>query len=408
MSEESFRLQVESHPETQLLQTLHLGLQHTVQVVSLFDKIYLIERYKAERMPPLRLDEPALLKQLYTTGKLEAEALRPLLPPRQSARIDFLIDDQTSSTLPEASAPLAANPAAAAEAEAGHDPLQALLYQAMGRFARQSEADEAPPAAPSTRAQSTEQERPAASPAESSPAATTASRPPIQLLTAPLVQEALQNALEQQQQRLEQSQQLHQQLQSQTAQVRQALEALPHMQARMDRLQAQLEQWQNDMERHHLTRDHLLAHTQQELSQVQQELQPLLADGLALQKVLREQRFPPQSQMDERLDCLADMLDQVVQQRRWVHALQQQASYRELENSRLQLLQQRRQALRADIASLQAAIAQLEQINQEILNADPLCVPEPVPALALHELARLEHELQILNHDPALSEGDTV
>lgn len=405
MSEDSFRLQVESHPETQLLQTLHLGLQHTVQVVSLFDKIYLIERYKAERMPPLRLNEPALLKQLYTTGKLEAEALRPLLPPRQSASIDFLIDDHSSSTLPEVSDSPAAE--TAASAEGGHDPLQALLYQAMSRFARQSEADEVAPTTQNARPQVTDPERPAARPAESSPAAPATSRPPIQLLTAPLVQEALQNALEQQQQRLEQSQQLHQQLQSQTDQVRQALDTLPHMQARMDRLQAQLEQWQNDMERHHLTRDHLLAHTQQELSQVQQELQQLLADGLALQKVLREQRFPPQSQMDERLDCLADMLDQVVQQRRWVHALQQQASYQVLENSRLQLLQQRRQALRTDIASLQAAIAQLEQINQEILNADPLCVPEPVPALALHELARLEQELQILNHDPALAEGET-
>lgn len=402
MSEDSFRLQVESHPETQLLQTLHLGLQHTVQVVSLFDKIYLIERYKAERMPPLRLDEPALLKQLYTTGKLEAEALRPLLPPRQSASIDFLIDDHSSSTLPEVSDSPAAE--TAASAEGGHDPLQALLYQAMSRFARQSEAAAAP--APDK----AESPPPAADVVrDAAPAqpAVSAERPPIQLLTAPLVQEALQNALEQQQQRLEQSQQLHQQLQSQTTEVRQALDTLPHMQARMDRLQAQLEQWQNDMERHHLTRDHLLAHTQQELSQVQQELQQLLADGLALQKVLREQRFPPQSQMDERLDCLADMLDQVVQQRRWVHALQQQASYQVLENSRLQLLQQRRQALRTDIASLQAAIAQLEQINQEILNADPLCVPEPVPALALHELARLEQELQILNHDPALAEGET-
>ncbi|MBF2052175.1 MAG: hypothetical protein IGS03_01775 [Candidatus Sericytochromatia bacterium] len=402
MSEDSFRLQVESHPETQLLQTLHLGLQHTVQVVSLFDKIYLIERYKAERMPPLRLDEPALLKQLYTTGKLEAEALRPLLPPRQSASIDFLIDDQSSSTAPEASEQNEATTAPAAGA--GHDPLQALLYQAMSRFARQSEANVAP--APDNAESQPPAATDAASIADPAQPAISAERPPIQLLTAPLVQEALQNALEQQQQRLEQSQQLHQQLQNQTTEVRQAFDTLPHMQARMDHLQAQLEQWQSDMERHHLTRDHLLAHTQQELSQMQQELQQLLADGLALQKVLREQRFPPQSQMDERLECLADMLDQVVQQRRWVHALQQRASYQALESSRLQLLQQRRQALREDIASLQAAIAQLEQINQEILTADPLCVPEPVPALALHELARLEQELQILNHDPALTEGE--
>ena len=69
---------------------------------------------------------------------------------------------------------------------------------------------------------------------------------------------------------------------------------------------------------------------------------------------------------------------------------------------RLSHLLQRKDELLAAINELQASIEQLDTINQEILNHDPLAVPEPIPALALHELSRLEQELQHVLADPAL------
>ena len=85
-----------------------------------------------------------------------------------------------------------------------------------------------------------------------------------------------------------------------------------------------------------------------------------------------------------------------------MHYLQQQQAFRELESERLQILTRRQTQLKQQVDVLKNSIQGLEQINREILSQDPLAVPEPVPALALHELGRLEHELQMLEADPGL------
>lgn len=395
MKDESFQLQIEQHSDTRLLQTLRLGPQRSVQVLELFDKYYLLERYKGERRPPVQLDEPELIKRLTLAGRLQVEEIEPLLPPVRG--IDILLDD----TVPPAKAT---------------DPLQSRLHTAMARFAAQNpetaEALQLPKPQLSSQAESAYAAHPAlggapvtaSQPAVAEPrlSVTPQASAPLENWTQPLVLQALQLASDNQQKLLEQAHQLKQDVERRSGRVQEALERLPVFQERLDALNQQLEQWQAEMEKHHFSRDSLLERTDEELARLQHQLRQILSEGLALQKVLREHRFPEHSQMQDKLECFEDMLDHVVQQRHWVHYLQQQHAFRTLTRERLKWLQERRQELTAGIARLKDAIQDLEQINREILLQDPLAIPEPVPALALHELSRLEYELQVLESDPAL------
>lgn len=424
MSDE-FQLQIEHHPETHLLQTLRLGPQRSVQVLELFEKYYLLERYKGERRPPIQLDEPALLARLKREGRLDADDVEPLLPP---PRFDVVLDDNGAEPLglsPGAFTPPGFSPS---------DPLESKLQNAMARFAAQNprtaEVLQMPrtsphqPFAPQVQPQAPAPLKSQALPGAAqnaygahpalgaAPAGTPAPDPilsqpatreaPVESFTQPLVQQALQQASDNQQKLLEQAQQLKQDVEQRSERVQRDLDRLPAFQERFDELNQRLEQWQSEMERHHFSRDSLLERTDEDLSRMQRQLRQILSDGLALQKVLREHRFPDRAQMADKLDCFEDMLDHVVQQRHWVHYLQQQHAFRALEQERLKLLEARRKELGVQIARLKDAIQQLEQINREILAQDPLAVPEPVPALALHELSRLEYELQVLEADPAL------
>lgn len=393
MKDEGFQLQIEVHPDTRLLQTVRLGPQRSVQVLELFDKYYLLERYKGERRPPVQLDEAPLLARLAQHERLQAEEIEPLLPPLRG--VDFLLDDQTTP--------------------ASRDPLESKLQSAMARFAAQNpETAEVlnlqssrPPA---TQAESAYAAHPAlgaaAAPADAvrPPVAplVPAERVPVETWTQPLVQQALQQASDNQQHLLEQAHQLKQEVDRRSLRVERSLDSLPAFQEKLDALSQQLEHWQSEMEKHHFSRDSLLERTDEELARLQHQLRQILSEGLALQKVLREHRFPDHGQMGEKLECFEDMLDHVVQQRHWVHYLQQQQAFRQLERERLGHLRQRRDELLGQIDRLKEAIQDLEQINREILARDPLAVPEPVPALALHELSRLEYEMQVLEADPAL------
>ena len=95
------------------------------------------------------------------------------------------------------------------------------------------------------------------------------------------------------------------------------------------------------------------------------------------------------------------MIQKIVDHRHQVNYFLQQQAFHELEQLRISHLRQREQELVQARDELRTTIEQLERINDEILRNDPLAVPEPVPALALHELNRLEHELTILRADPA-------
>ncbi|PKL74784.1 MAG: hypothetical protein CVV27_18750, partial [Candidatus Melainabacteria bacterium HGW-Melainabacteria-1] len=75
---EDFQLQIELHPETHLLQTLRLGPQHTVQLLELFGKYYLLERSKGERRPPIQLDDPLL--RIFAGERLNAIMVRLKMP----------------------------------------------------------------------------------------------------------------------------------------------------------------------------------------------------------------------------------------------------------------------------------------------------------------------------------------
>ncbi|HEY9838954.1 MAG TPA: hypothetical protein V6D23_00760 [Candidatus Obscuribacterales bacterium] len=410
MNGDPFQIQIELHPETHLLQTLRLGPQRSVQILELFGKYYLLERYKGERRPPVQLEEADLISRLAREDRLLADEIEPLLPPLRG--FDIVLDDE------EKPAPLSFSASA--------DPLQSKLQNAMARFAAQNpDTAEAlqwsqalPARAPASPARTTSLPQaesaygahpalgggPAGSPApalEPLPSTVRESRP-IESFTQPLVQQALQQATDNQQKLLEQAQQLKQEVDKRSDKVQRSLDRLPAFQERFDALNQQLEQWQSEMEKHHFSRDSLLERTDEELASLQRQLRQILSEGLALQKVLREHRFPEHSQMLAKLECFEDMLDHVVQQRHWVHYLQQQQAFGALERERLKLLQQRQQELLAQITRLKDAIQHIEQINREILARDPLAVPEPVPALALHELSRLEYELQMLESDPAL------
>lgn len=400
MSDEGFQLQIESHPDTHLLQTLRLDAQRSVQILRLFDKYYLLERNKGERRPPIQLEEASVIQRLKQDGRLAPNDIEALLPPAQG--IDFLVDDSTVA-----------------------DPLASKLQQAMARFAAQNpetaQALQMPKSAPlaqSFQVRSAYESHPALGAIPQPEAQPVASQPeslieqvaeylpareaPLESLTQPVVQQALRQANDNQQKLLEQAQQLKSEVERRSQRVQKDIERLPALQERFEELNQRLEQWQSEMERHHFSRDSLLESTAEELARMQRQLRQILSDGLALQKVLREHRFPNQQAMSDKLECFEDMLEHVVQQRHWVHYLQQQQAFRQLEQERLKGLQERQRQLQQQIAALKDSIQQLEQINREILNQDPLAVPEPVPALALHELARLEYELEILQADPAL------
>jgi len=212
----------------------------------------------------------------------------------------------------------------------------------------------------------------------------------------------LQRAGENQQTQLQRVELLKQQVTEQTLSVEKALKQLPLFQERLDALCQCIENWQSEMEHHHISKDSLLERTSDELISLQSQLENILSEGLALQKIMRERQFHQHQEIALRLDCLEDMLGHIVQQRHWVYYLQQQKAFRELEQQRLIVLKQRKSDLAQQAQVLSLSIENMERINRELLEQDPLAVPEPVPALAVHELLRLEHEMQILEADPAL------
>jgi hypothetical protein len=151
-----------------------------------------------------------------------------------------------------------------------------------------------------------------------------------------------------------------------------------------------------------LNPEDLLKKTGRELAELQSGLETSLTEALSLHNLIEIYTPTSSQRFKEPLKDLKYLIEAIVAQRHQVNYFLQQQAFKELEQLRLGHLLQRKDELLAAIHELQASIEQLDTINQEILNHDPLAVPEPIPALALHELSRLEQELQYVLADPAL------
>ncbi len=380
MSEDAFQLNVEDHPETCLVQTIRLGSQHLAQVLQLFERYYLIEKQGGSNAAAVVIHDPEILLSLQTQGKLSKEQIQPLL---NSSRIDIVLDE----------------PIANAYHQQAISQFQALAPEPQSRTAAYQQhssigSQHSPPSPTPTISQ----------PITESSTTTTPQISSISQITLPLVHQALQQAEEKQQELVSYAQRLSEDVETQSTQLKQALSQLPQIQAQLNELNQRLEAWQTQMEASHFSRDSLLQHTASELESLQTQLQSILTQGLALQTILREHHLSQDQQTPLKLQYLEEMLAHIVQQRHWVHYLKQQQSYADLEQERLVQVKERHARLQEEIHHLKQAIEKVEQTNQRILEQAPLAVPEPVPALALHELNRLEFELQVIEADPGLKE----
>ncbi len=227
---------------------------------------------------------------------------------------------------------------------------------------------------------------------------------PVYERTLPLVEQALEMAQEQQQTLLEQAEQLQEHIQNRQKQLQKQLRQVPALTQELELLNEKLENWQRQMESQHHHQESLVHHTHQELMGIQEQLQDMLSEGMALQNHLRSRRLPTDHQLQRKLSYLEEMVDHVVAQRHGVHHVLQQRAYQHLETARLDILLERHQKIAAAREALSSQIERLETVNREIMAQDPLAVPEPVPMMVIHELQRLQFEEDILAADAALKQ----
>lgn len=391
---ESFSLRIESHPDTHLLQTLQLNESDSIQILQLGKHFYALKKTKYQHSPALLIQDPEVCERIRKQA-LQAGHIEHLFPTR---RLDILIDDQ--SPLPPESS----------EQARSNKNLTAKLKEAMAEFIENN---------PDT-AHALNLKRPPEaqiSPRETQAAALNAygqhgslagantekAPPPLNQLTQAAVFTALQQASENQQAHLEKAQKLKQDLEKNNQRLHTLLEQLPDLEARFDNLSQQLETlYLSWSPKDSLKPEELLKKTGRELAELQSSLEKSLTEALSLHNLI-EIYTPTSSQhFKEPLKDLKYLIEAIVAQRHQVNYFLQQQAFKELEQLRLSHLIQRKEELASAIAELQASIAQLDTINQEILNHDPLAVPEPIPAMALHELSRLEQELHYVLADPAL------
>lgn len=363
---EVFQLEIIQHPETQLYHTWQPAPQQVLQLLLLFDNLYLAHRQQGEWTSVLPVKDPALIQKVAQQNKLDAEdqqRLENLLPIEKE---EAAKPEQTS--LQTSSGPLSNS----------HHALSAYQPQRTTGTGHQPS-----PTAPHAVLRSIEET-------------------PLITQTTPLIEATLEIAQEQQQALLTQAEHLQQDIQKQQLHLQQQLRQMPQLEQELELLNQKLEEWQLAMEAEHHHQDHLIHHTQQELIGIQEHLQGILSSGMALQNHLRSRRLPEDHQLQHKLSYLEEMVDHVLAQRHSVHYILQQKSYQHLEEQRLDVLKQRYKNVSEAREKLAEHVQQLETVNREILLQDPLAVPEPVPIMALHELQRLQFEQDILEADPGL------
>ncbi len=395
---ESFSLRIESHPDTHLLQTLQLSESDSIQILQLGKHYYALKKTKYQRSPALLIQDPEICEHI-RKQELQPGHLEHLFPTR---RLDILIDDQS---------PLPQETKEAPGPSQSNKNLTAKLKEAMAEFI-ENNPDTAQALnlkrSSETAAPQRSESKPAALAAYSqhgSLAGATAEKthPPLNQLTQAAVFTALQQASENQQAHLEKAQMLKQNLEKNDQRLHTLLEQLPTLEARFENLSLQLETlYLNWSPKDSLNPEELLKKTGRELAELQSGLETSLTEALSLHNLIEIYTPTSSQRFKEPLKDLKYLIEAIVAQRHQVNYFLQQQAFKELEQLRLSHLLQRKDELLAAINELQASIEQLDTINQEILNHDPLAVPEPIPALALHELSRLEQELQYVLADPAL------
>ncbi len=395
---ESFSLRIESHPDTHLLQTLQLSESDSIQILQLGKHYYALKKTKSQRSPALLIQDPEICEHI-RKQELQPGHLEHLFPTR---RLDILIDDQS---------PLPQETKEVPTPSQSNKNLTAKLKEAMAEFI-ENNPDTAQALnlkrKPETAAPQRSESKPAVLAAYSqhgSLAGATAEKthPPLNQLTQAAVFTALQQASENQQAHLEKAQMLKQNLEKNDQRLHTLLEQLPTLEARFENLSQQLETlYLNWSPKDSLKPEELLKKTGRELAELQSGLETSLTEALSLHNLIEIYTPTASQRFKEPLKDLKYLIEAIVAQRHQVNYFLQQQAFRELEELRLGHLRQRKDELIAAIGELQASIEQLDTINQEILNHDPLAVPEPIPALALHELSRLEQELHHVLADPAL------
>lgn len=397
---ESFSLRIESHPDTHLLQTLQLSESDSIQILQLGKHYYALKKTKYQRSPALLIQDPEICEHI-RKQELQPGHLEHLFPTR---RLDILIDDQSPLPQETKETKEAAGPSQSSKN------LTAKLKEAMAEFIENN---------PDTAQALNLKRRPetATPQSESKPAALAAysqhgslagataekPQPPLNQLTQAAVFTALQQASENQQAHLEKAQKLKQNLEKNDQRLHTLLEQLPTLEARFENLSMQLETlYLNWSPKDSLKPEELLKKTGRELAELQSGLETALTEALSLHNLIEIYTPTSSQRFKEPLKDLKYLIEAIVAQRHQVNYFLQQQAFKELEELRLSHLRQRKDELLTAISELQTSIEQIDTINQEILNHDPLAVPEPIPALALHELSRLEQELQYVLADPAL------
>ncbi|PIQ24261.1 hypothetical protein COW36_10610 [bacterium (Candidatus Blackallbacteria) CG17_big_fil_post_rev_8_21_14_2_50_48_46] len=391
---QDFSLRIDAHPDTHLLQSLQINETDSIQILQLGKHYYAQKKTKYQRSQPLLIQDTALCEKIRKQQILPLH-LEPLFDtPPAHAQLDILLDDHSPAL--SLSAQGSSQPKGSAQ-------LTLRLKEAMADFIENN-----PETASALNLGKVPKERTAA-PKQSALSAyaehgslggKTPELPALNELTRPVVLAALQQASENQQAHLEKAQKLKTRLTEQSQKLETLLEELPNLEARLNKLSERLVQIHHHFKLEKLEPESLLQKTAQELAQLQTRMEEMLTEALSLQNLLELYPQNHNPHLKTGVDQLKRLIHEIVEQRHQVNYFLQQHAFQELEQLRLEHLLKRQSELENAIQELKTSIEQLERINQEILNQDPLAVPEPIPALALHELSRLETELGYLRQDP--------
>lgn len=359
---DAFHLDIIQHPDTHLYHSWSPAPYQQLQVLLLFEQSYLVRRHHGDLVEFSPIKDPALSHKIQAQHKLSEEDLHFLEQHTETQSPA----DETETLLPQAPLGNAA--------------------QALSAYQPQGTTGSSAPLPPS----------------QAHPLLTEIEQQPIHHETQPLLDQALEIAQEQQQALLNAAESLQQTIQKQQLQLQHQLRQMPQLEQELELLNQKLEEWQLVMEAEHHHQENLVHHTQQELRAIQERLQDTLSSGMALQNHLRSRRLPEDHQLQHKLNYLEEMIDHVLAQRHSVHYILQQKAYQHLEVQRLDVLKTRYMAICEARQHLAQQVEQLETVNRDILQHDPLAVPEPVPIMALHELQRLQFEQEVLEADPGL------
>jgi hypothetical protein len=429
-----FSLRIEDHPDTHLLQTLQISENDSIQILQLGSQYYALKKTKHQRSQPILIQDQQLCERIRRQQVMPYHLESLFAPPKPTRRhLDILLDDSIPISPPRSEAAPSphqnlsriqsdvTNKTQRPSGEGAYPHLTHKLQTAMAHFIENNpDTASALNLTSGSENQPLSQQKATASPVaayiphQSIGGKSVRSEqpgPPLNELTRPVVMAALQQASENQQAHLEKAQQLKEQLEMNSHRLELLLGQLPGLETRLNKLVEQVEYFSQHFNRQfssqEMNPEKLLLKTGKELEKLQKQLESALTEALSLHNLLE---IYPHARWNYKkaFEHLKTLIQKIVDHRHQVNYFLQQQAFHDLEQLRMSHLRQREQELMQAQEELRTSIEQLERINDEILRNDPLAVPEPVPALALHELNRLEHELNILRADPALKSQATT